>query len=134
MESIGIYNGNYGSSKDNKQLSYPSPHDKHYKHSEHDRHDKHNKHDKLVPCYHLNIQAESCVLAQPRLSQTFCRHKDIRDKNMNNYNTKVYSVFILLLAGTSIDLPVGYMDQPKGLLHIYLWRRLCGRQERRLFR
>ena len=41
---------------------------------------------------------------------------------------------ILLPAGTSIVLPVVYMDQPTGLLHIYLWRRLCGRQERRLFR
>ena len=28
--------------------------------------------------------------------------------------------FILLPAGTSIVLPVGYMDQPTGLLHIYL--------------
>ena len=27
---------------------------------------------------------------------------------------------ILLPAGTSIVLPVGYMDQPTGLLHIYL--------------
>ena len=24
--------------------------------------------------------------------------------------------------------PVGYMDQPTGLLHIHLWGRLCGRQ------
>ena len=37
-------------------------------------------------------------------------------------------VFLILLpARTSIVLPVGYMDQPTGLLHIYLWRRLCGR-------
>ena len=28
--------------------------------------------------------------------------------------------FILLPAGTSIVLPVGYVDQPTGLLHIYL--------------
>ena len=42
--------------------------------------------------------------------------------------------FILLPAGTSIVLPVGYMDQPTGLLHISLWRRLCGRKGRRLFR
>ena len=34
---------------------------------------------------------------------------------------------ILLPAGTSIVLPVGYMDQPTGLLQIYLWRRLSGR-------
>ena len=34
---------------------------------------------------------------------------------------------ILLPAGTSFVLPVGYMDQPTGLLHVYLWRRLCGR-------
>ena len=27
---------------------------------------------------------------------------------------------ILLPAGTSIVLPVGYMNQPRGLLHIYL--------------
>ena len=40
---------------------------------------------------------------------------------------------ILLPAGTSIDLPVGYMDQPTGLLHIYLWRRLCGRQGKEVF-
>ena len=39
--------------------------------------------------------------------------------------------YIILRAGTSIVLPVGYMDQPTGLLHIYLWRRLCGRQGRR---
>ena len=31
------------------------------------------------------------------------------------------------MAGTSIVLPVGYMDQPTGLLHIYPWRRLWGR-------
>ena len=42
-------------------------------------------------------------------------------------------MIILLPAGTSIVLPVGYMDQPTGLLHIYLWRRLCGRQGRSLF-
>ena len=41
---------------------------------------------------------------------------------------------ILLPAGTSIVLPVGYMDQPTGRLHISLWRRLCGRQGRRLFK
>ena len=41
---------------------------------------------------------------------------------------------ILLPAGTSIVLPVGYMDQPSCLLHMYLWRRLCGRQGRWLFR
>ena len=34
---------------------------------------------------------------------------------------------ILLPDGTSIVLPVGYRGQPTGLLHIYLWRRLCGR-------
>ena len=45
-----------------------------------------------------------------------------------------FSSFILLPAGTSIVLPVGYMDQPTGLLPIYLRRRLCGRQGRRLFR
>ena len=28
-------------------------------------------------------------------------------------------------AGTSIVLPVVDMDQPTGLFHIYLWRRLC---------
>ena len=38
---------------------------------------------------------------------------------------------ILLPAGTSIVLPVGYMNQPTGLLHIYLYRRLYGRQRRR---
>ena len=47
-------------------------------------------------------------------------------------NLKIVMI-ILLPAGTSIVLPVGYMDQPTGLLHIYLWRRLCGRQGRRLF-
>ena len=31
-----------------------------------------------------------------------------------------FTEFILLPAGTSIVLPVGYMDQPTGLLHIYL--------------
>ena len=40
---------------------------------------------------------------------------------------------ILLPAWTSIDLPVGYMDQPTGLLHIYLWRRLCGRSAEEVF-
>ena len=42
-----------------------------------------------------------------------------------------FVIFILLPAGTSIVLPVGYVNQPTGLLHIYLWRRLCGRQRRR---
>ena len=45
-----------------------------------------------------------------------------------------YIYIILLPAGPSIVLPVGHMDQPTGLLKIYLWRRLCGRQGRRLFR
>ena len=31
-----------------------------------------------------------------------------------------YNAFILLPAGTCIVLPVGYMNQPIGLLHIYL--------------
>ena len=44
---------------------------------------------------------------------------------------EIKPTFILLPTGTSIVLPVGYMDQPTGLLHIYLWRRLCGRQRRR---
>ena len=42
-----------------------------------------------------------------------------------NNNNKVK--FILLPAERSIVLPVGYMGQPTGLLHTYLWRRLCGR-------
>ena len=41
---------------------------------------------------------------------------------------KSFPRVILLPAGTYIVLSVGYMDQPTGLLHIYLWRRLCGRQ------
>ena len=45
-----------------------------------------------------------------------------------------YSILILFPTRTSIVLPVGYMDQPKGLFHIYLWRRLSGSQRRRLFR
>ena len=51
-------------------------------------------------------------------------------------NLVVIYIFILLSTGTSIVLPVGYMGQPTGLLHIglYLWRRLCGRQGSRLFR
>ena len=42
-------------------------------------------------------------------------------------NTIVLCDFILLPTGTSIVLPVSYMGQPTGLLHIYLWRRLCGK-------
>ena len=34
---------------------------------------------------------------------------------------------ILLLAGNSIVLAAGYMGKPTGVLHTYLWRRLCGR-------
>ena len=37
------------------------------------------------------------------------------------------SWIILLPAETSIVLPVGYMDQPTGLLNINLWRKLCGK-------
>ena len=48
--------------------------------------------------------------------------------------TVTLTTVIHLPAGTSIVHPVGYMDQPTGLLHVYLWRRLCGRQGRRLFR
>ena len=42
-------------------------------------------------------------------------------------NKIVLCDFILLPTGTSIVLPVSYMGQPTGLLHIYLWRRLCGK-------
>ena len=36
------------------------------------------------------------------------------------YVNRGYMLVILLPAGTSIVLPVGYMNQPTGLLHIYL--------------
>ena len=40
--------------------------------------------------------------------------------DLNNVTTLESLSFILLPAGTSIVLPVGYMSQPTGLLHIYL--------------
>ena len=44
-------------------------------------------------------------------------------------------IYIILLAGTSIVIPVGYMGQPTStsLPHIYLWRRLCGRSAPTVF-